>query len=129
MARIGQPQQPHRNRPGFAAGSEGWDGSEDPSRPVASSDERLAQGEAAEPREADAGTQSDYALSQSAQGDDEDGRFAVSEELNFDMQSDAARRVGQAPRQGDEATGEAAQTDAESAALKNAVERSVPPSE
>jgi hypothetical protein len=29
--------------------------------------------------------------------DDSDGRFDVAEEVNLDQQSDAARRVGQAP--------------------------------
>lgn len=30
----------------------------------------------------------------------EDGRFDVAEEVNLDQQSDAARRIGQAPSQG-----------------------------
>lgn len=44
-------------------------------------------------------TQSDYALSQPSSNEDEDGRFSIAEEVSFDMQSDAARRVGQAPEQ------------------------------
>lgn len=132
MARIEQPQQPPRQRPGYGAGSEGWDGTEDPSRPIASSDARIAQDAQAVPGETEGkvDTQSDYALSRSAQDDSEDdGRFAVSEEQNFDMQSDAARRVGQAPGPAGETMGEAAHTEAENAALKNAVDRSVPSSE
>jgi hypothetical protein len=39
-------------------------------------------------------TQSDVSLSQS---DEDDGRFSVAEEQNFDQQSDQARRVGQMP--------------------------------
>jgi hypothetical protein len=30
-------------------------------------------------------------------GDNDDGRFDVAEEVNLDQQSDAARRIGQAP--------------------------------
>lgn len=36
-------------------------------------------------------------LSQSGDDAAEDGRYSVAEEQNFDMQSDQARRVGQAP--------------------------------
>jgi hypothetical protein len=56
-------------------------------------------------------------------GDDDDGRFGVAEEVNLDQQSDAARRIGQAPAnpapdvpgarapdQGDDAAGQAGQT-------------------
>lgn len=47
----------------------------------------------------DASTQSDYALSRSSDDDAGDGRFSIAEEVSFDMQSDAARRVGHAPEQ------------------------------
>lgn len=123
-----------KQRPGFAAGSEGWDGTEDPTRPVASSDERIARDDSSAPRERDSGTQSDYALSDSGDQAADDGRYSVAEELNFDVASDSARRVGEAPQEGNDAMGEAlrreagsAQSDEDKDALKRAIERNVPP--
>lgn len=140
MARTEQSKQPPKQSPGFAAGSEGWDGTEDPTRPVTSSEEKLAQAadqstESTAPRERDEAMQSDYALSQSPDDQAEDGRFSVSEEQNFDQQSDEARRVGRAPQQAGaaEATRESMQQEEKSgddkAALKQAVGRAVPPSD
>lgn len=100
----------------YAAGSEGWDGSEDPHEPVRSA-ARKAAGNAAEnagqnaaqgqrqsgapqaERGADATTQSDASLSRM---DDQEGqgRYTVAAEQNFDQQSDQARRVGQMPADG-----------------------------
>lgn len=160
-----EQRHPSKGRPGFAAGSEGWDGTEDPVRPITSSnpgpdvqddpDNAAApRGNATEANANDSGkpTQSDYALSNAAddvEGDD-DGRYRVSEELNFDQQSDAARRVGHAPKdtaatQPTEAMGETMERgDSEDkqsrsedqdeaalkdkAALKKSMARSVPPS-
>jgi hypothetical protein len=38
-------------------------------------------------------------------GDDDDGRFDVAEEVNLDQQSDRARHIGQAPDLGPEQDG------------------------
>lgn len=140
MARTDQSKEPQKQRPGFAAGSEGWDGTEDPTRPVASSDEAMAAStEPTEPGERDKPTQSDYSLSQASDSESEDGRFSVAEEVNLDEQTNEARRVGLPPKQAgtkdvSEAIGESLQRDEQSdegedkAKLERAVGRSVPPS-
>jgi hypothetical protein len=92
-------QRPQPQQGGFGAGSEGWDGTEDPSRPVTSSNPQPDPEKAsAAPREIDEPMQSDYALSQSADDRAEDGRYSVAEEQNFDQQSEASRRVGRMPQ-------------------------------
>jgi len=59
----------------------------------------------------------------------------VAEEQNFDQQSDAARRVGQAPQDGnaEQALGQAMDEDARTGSvepgLKKAVERAIPRSD
>jgi hypothetical protein len=87
-------------------------------------------------------TQSDYSLSKTTDGSDVDGRFTISEEVNLDQQSDAARRVGQISRDtGEERPGGESAADAMSKAmqqdkneskndkeLKPAIDRNVPPS-
>lgn len=101
----------------YAAGSEGWDGNEDPGEPVISSTRNAAGGK---PSDSAAGTQSqqqsapspestagkqtsqattsEYTLSRPTDKETQDGRYSVAEEQNFDQQSDAARRVGQVPQ-------------------------------
>lgn len=90
-------------------------------------------------KEVEGSTQSDYALSQSTENDAEDGRFSVSEEVSLDMQSDEARRVGQAPSSADAVGKQAAdgmgqamkqegQQQADAGKLKDSIERSTPPS-
>lgn len=100
-----------------AAGSEGWDGTEDPAEPVVSSMRNAAnqpdtrsslmpsapkQASSSEPAmqapEAGRTSQSDYSLSQALDEETEDQRFSIAEEVSFDQQSDAARHVGQAPQ-------------------------------
>ena len=92
----------------YAAGSEGWDGSEDPSQPATSSSHYASEGPgwsnvqsgSQDAPQSGKTTQSDYSLSQSQEaqagaGADEE-RFSVAEEQSFDQQSDQARRIGQA---------------------------------
>jgi hypothetical protein len=117
--------------PGYAAGSEGWDGSEEPAAP-----ER--EEEPSTPEEMEGGsptlqqsapdTQSDASLSQ-ASGEDE--RFSVAEEVSLDQQSDQARRVGQPPQETGAADPAAAMADSmkQDAQLKQSIKRAVPPSE
>lgn len=42
-------------------------------------------------------TQSDYSLSRSPDQEEDDGRFDIAEEVNFDEQSDQARQIGRPP--------------------------------
>ncbi len=107
-----QQQNNNRSAPaptsGYAAGSEGWDGSEDATQPALSSsrnaasqdDEKILQQSQASSfgLQADETVQSANSLSQSSDDQAEDGRFSVAEEQNFDQQSDQARRVGQMPQ-------------------------------
>lgn len=116
---------------GYAAGSEGWSGDEDPTSPVVSSTHSAEQRDDAEtsasPRQSvlsfaagsdnpqvNHATQSDYSLSKSSDDDSaDDGRYSVAEEVNFDQQSDAARHVGQMPQDTDaEQTGGVSASDA-----------------
>ncbi|HYD82077.1 MAG TPA: SRPBCC family protein [Paucimonas sp.] len=91
---------------GYAAGSEGWSGGEDPSEPVKSASHAASEGPgwSGEPAagspsgQGTRGTQSDSLLSQSAARQSDDGRFGIAEEQNLDQQSDAARRVGSMPQ-------------------------------
>ncbi len=120
----------------YAAGSEGWDGTEDTAQPEASSPQ-------ARKPQADQPMQSASALSQSSDEQAEDGRFSVAEEQNFDQQSDQARRVGQMPQDigalgqnednPSDAMAKSMQQDKQAsegkARLKQAIERAVPPSE
>lgn len=97
---------------GFAAGSEGFSGDEDPGAPVTSAswkDEpakelsgssmgssamhvsELSRGEKS------ASMQSDYSLSQGREEGMQDERDSIAEEVNFDQQSDAARHIGNLP--------------------------------
>lgn len=46
----------------------------------------------------DESTQSEHSLSQSSEDNPQDGRYSVAEEQNFDEQSDEARRVGRMPQ-------------------------------
>lgn len=135
-------------RSGFAAGSEGWDGTEDPAQPAlaaARNAARAADGamHSAAATESEAAahrtTQSDYSLSQSSADEAEDGRFSVAEEISLDQQSDAARRVGQMPEDV-AAASNPSDADAQSMRrngqdtkddekLKQSIERAVPPSE
>lgn len=108
----------------YAAGSEGWDGTEDYTAPVASHahDFEAQEFEAGGARN-DAGygsaqieeqqaahqtppevaaaagvgatTHSDYSLSRTADQSGEEYGMSVAEEVNFDQQAEAARRVGQ----------------------------------
>ncbi len=87
---------------GFAAGSEGWDGTEDPAEPVVSSARSTAHQSdqmpsQQQPSPSAATTQSDYSLSQSPESEADEQRFSVAEEVSLDQQSDQARRVGQMP--------------------------------
>ncbi len=121
--RDGQPAQTSD----YVAGSEGWDGNEDPGMPVVSSALNVgprAQGEAerigdrqgeADAEDAEnaaaaadygvqpfglqqeAGTQSEALLSQTSGDDDGNSAFSVAEEVSLDMQSGQARRVGRMP--------------------------------
>lgn len=111
----------------FAAGSEGWDGNEDPTQPVVSasvstsneanrdaahtadsahesgrnpSHLQSATPDSAAPTQVSQPTTSEYALSRSSDNEAEDRRYSVAEEVNFDQQSDAARHVGQMPEKG-----------------------------
>ncbi len=79
-------------------------------------------------------TQSEASLSTSSGKDDGQGRFSISEEQNFDVQSDQARRVGRMPAETpctDPAEGMAQamqQSDAEKRkTMAKALDRSVPP--
>ncbi|NEX63278.1 hypothetical protein [Noviherbaspirillum galbum] len=136
---MATPQQSHPGKPqktsSYGAGSEGWDGTEDPSSPVTSADSGSedASGLQDAARQ-DQGTQSDYNLS-----DGDEGRFRVAEEVSTDMQSDDARRVGQMPPEINasgvganpaEAMGDAMlQPDGEEKeALRKSINRAVPPS-
>lgn len=102
---------------GYAAGSEGWDGTEDSFEPVVSSmhnsekqpntksllpnsvpQQTSASEPAMQAQETGRTTQSDYSLSQAADEESEDQRFSVAEEVSFDQQSDAVRHIGQAPQ-------------------------------
>jgi uncharacterized membrane protein len=119
----------------YAAGSEGWDNTEEAMQPEASSQAQKPQAEHT--------MQSAPALSQSSDEKADDGQFCVAEEQNFDQQSDQARRVGQMPQDiGALGQGEANPSDAmaksiqqdkpaseDKARLKQAIERAVPPSE
>ncbi|HJV76709.1 MAG TPA: SRPBCC family protein [Noviherbaspirillum sp.] len=101
----------------YAAGSEGWDGTEDPTEPVVSSmhntenqthtrsslspsapQQAASSDSAMQVPEAGRTTQSDYSLSQAADEESENQRFSVAEEVSFDQQSDAVRHIGQAPQ-------------------------------
>lgn len=95
---------------GFAAGSEGFSGNEDPDSPVLSasrfSDEgrdasepiggqaRMHVSEASRVAQGDP-TQSENSLSKNSEEGISDKRDAIAEEVSFDQQSDRARRVGQ----------------------------------
>jgi hypothetical protein len=101
---------------GYAAGSEGWAGNEDPSEPMTPASHLASEGpgwgkdttatpsapsvasSTVRPAEPQAGksTQSDYSLSQSQDEQADDARFGVAEEQSFDQQSEQARRIGQA---------------------------------
>ena len=159
-----------RNSAPYAAGSEGWDGSEDPEQPVISANRAEADraGEAVPPTpfvapsvapssqnqeknqaasfgqltqamEPVRNTQSDYSLSEGARDADEDhDASSVAEEVNFDEQSAAARRVGQMPAETSsagaaEGMAKAMKLDEQESAnkekLKDAIERNVPPSD
>jgi hypothetical protein len=139
---MATPQQPAQGKPqktsSFGAGSEGWDGTEDPTSPVSSTPGDEGQQQAGQDDvqagQQDQSTQSDYGLSQ---GDDE--RFRVAEEVSTDMQSDQARRVGQMPPEinasGVGATPSEAMGDAmlqpegeQKDELKKSINRAVPPS-
>lgn len=139
-----QPQQPApKQRSGFAAGSEGWDGSEDPTNPVTSAGNAVearqaqtADSDAAARQETDRSMQSDAALSRPSGAEADDGRFSVAEEQNFDQQSDAARRVGQ-PQDPDEVAeggteskgGNSTETSGNARnPLQQSVDRAIPPS-
>lgn len=111
---------PSASSAGYAAGSEGWSGDEDPSAPVVSSsassglvpekrdDSTGSASSRQAPSQSGAGpdntpvneaTQSDYSLSKSSDDEsDTDGRFSVAEEVNLAQQSDSARRVGKMPK-------------------------------
>jgi hypothetical protein len=92
----------------YAAGSEGWSGSENPSEPTTSASHLASEGPgwskdstAASPApstepQAGKSTQSDYSLSQSQDEQASDARFGIAEEQSFDQQSEQARRIGQA---------------------------------
>ena len=113
------PQQDNRPDPsprkaGYVPAFDGADGSEDPapeavvhSTPPAPADQRRS-GALAEPRQDAEGTAGTASADAAARlpadrssslpaDDDEDGRFTVAEEISFDQQSDAVRRVGQLP--------------------------------
>lgn len=147
---MATPLQPSQGKPqktsSFGAGSEGWDGTEDPTSPMTSaSDGSQDSGQMndqqgqddRQARQQDQSTQSDYGLSQ---GDDE--RFRVAEEVSTDMQSDQARRVGQMPPEinatgvganPSEAMGDAMQQPGQDEKeakeeLKKSINRAVPPS-
>lgn len=117
---------------GYAAGSEGWDGTEDPTRPVVSSASRVAavrndSAGSVAPQE-QRSTQSPSTLSEPAEG--------VAEEVSFDQQSDTARHVGQMPQDpgasAAEALAKSLQQDEQQekeAKLKPSIDRAVPPSE
>ncbi|HEV2609370.1 MAG TPA: Hsp20 family protein [Noviherbaspirillum sp.] len=120
---AGQPAQTSD----YVAGSEGWDGNEDPGMPVVSSALNVgprAEGEAeqiagrqgasdAEDAEyaaaaadygvqpyglqQEASTQSEALLSQSSDDSDRNSPFSVAEEVSLDMQTGQARRVGHMP--------------------------------
>ncbi|TFW00524.1 SRPBCC family protein [Oxalobacteraceae bacterium OM1] len=138
----------------YAAGSEGMSGDEDFTSPVVSSGQTTQQGNTtrAAGRHEDSAdmpgqpqtletTQSDYSLSQ-ADPDNDDGRYSIAEEVNFDEQSNAMRHVGQMPQ--DTSIGEAAgasdavgkamsqgdrgtNTDIEQEKLKQALKDKLPP--
>jgi hypothetical protein len=140
---------------GFAAGSEGWEGNEDPTSPATSAQQSVAQQRndaansshpppnAGPDAQAPRSTQSDNQLSRSTDIEIDDGPFSVSEEVSLDQQSDAVRHVGQMPQDtsaepGSEipvsdAMGKAMQQEAQDAKgdakLKRSVDRAVPPSE
>lgn len=141
MARTEQTPRPQRDRPGFGAGGEGWDGSEDASNPTTSAQQHVqdegdarSDAQGAVPHERDEAMQSDYALSQSSDEAEADGRYGVAEEQNFDQQSDAARRVGQLPEQGPAAQAAGAMqqdniSKQDRAELEKSIARAVPKSE
>lgn len=133
---AGDANEDGRGNASYAAGSEGWDGSENPGQPVISASNAQADraGEAAQPH----GTRSDYSLPQGARdaGEDNDA-FQVAEEVNLDEQSSAVRHVGQMPAKTDsagpaEGMAEAMKLDEQEPAdkrkLKESIERNVPPS-
>jgi hypothetical protein len=80
---------------GFAAGSEGFSGDEDPSAPVTSASHM--QVSEASRTEKSKSFQSDYSVSKSAEGGMQDERDSIAEEVSFDQQSDAARHIGNLP--------------------------------
>jgi hypothetical protein len=101
---------------GFAAGSEGFSGDEDPSAPVTSALRKDAPNKEfsgsstgssemhvseLNRSEKSTSTQSDYSLSQGRGDEMQDERDSIAEEVNFDQQSDATRHVGNLP--GDDA--------------------------
>jgi hypothetical protein len=142
----------------FAAGSEGWDGTEDPEAPVISAAHHAAiqsdqvpsgfkststppspSDATARSPEAGRTTQSPHSLSQSS--DNEEQRFSIAEEVNLDQQSDSVRNVGQMPPD-IEAAGPAAMEPSDAMAksmrqdekqnltkLKKALDKAIPPSE
>lgn len=91
--------------------------------------------------QADQPMQSAPALSHSSDDDAEDGRFSVAEEVNFDQQSDQARRIGQMPAdeglglsgvKPSEAVAQSAGKDAQDGApaqLEKSIDRAVPKSD
>lgn len=102
---------------GFAAGAEGFSGSEDPGSPVSSAGQSTGSAtpgtggqdkqfsELSREQERNP-TQSDYALSQSDQEDRQDGRYSIAEEVSFDQQSDRARHIGNFPAEDSNGTNE-----------------------
>lgn len=132
---------PAATSPGYAAGSEGWDGSEEELPPPGS----RYQEQASLPfgRQQEQSTQPDASLSESTEGDD--GRFSVAAEQSFDQQSDQARRVGRMPqdlpgadpadamkaalRRDDAGKKEADQDAGDKTGLAKGIERAVPPSD
>lgn len=117
-----------------------WRGEVHDAQPVESDAQAQTAGSAGA-TELDRTTQSDYSLSQSSDDEAADRRFSIAEEVSFDLQSDASRRVGQAPQQDDAAATSAAEgieqamkpegqqdNDDDGARLKKAIERATPPS-
>ena len=97
------------------------------------------EGEASAPQQAGESTQSEASLSQPGEESEDDGRYSIAAEQSFDQQSDQARRVGQMPLDFGPEEAHAAEALAQSMKqgkrgkkskeLKQAIERSVPPSE
>jgi ribosome-associated toxin RatA of RatAB toxin-antitoxin module len=95
---------------GFAAGSEGFSGDEDPSSPVVSAShvkdqnrgaagsgagEASMQASELSRKQQGKSMLSDYSLSRGTEDGMQEGRDSIAEEVSFDQQSDFARHVGQ----------------------------------